>query len=658
MPALPTAAPPAPPGEVRPRRRRLAAVLLLALVLATAVRVVQVNQLPAHDLFTKYASAAADLRAGRLTATRFADLSPAYLAVVTAAEALGSSATTLVSLQVAALGLVALLVGTAAWRWGGPLAGVAAAAAVLGSRLAVVNATDLEPETLVLVLDAAAVWLLARQRPRVLVAGLVLGLGAVARPTGLLVAAVAGAWLLWRDPAATRRRRAGSLAALLVGLAVPLLATAGVVRAATGSWLLMNPGTVLYEGWNPRATGLTGEVPQIVTEVEEALDFPDALHQAYRIVTERIAGEAASPRAINRYWTGHAVAWVTSAPGAAARLLLRKLHATFSSYAAWDLASAARAEHSLGGHSWIPFGLLAAAALAGAVAARRLSVTLLLVGIVAARAAVPLLFYSSARLRLPMLAGLAVLAGLACAAGAGSWRRGRRFKPVLAAMGVLVLGALLQVPSPAQREDRHAWQLDLDARSALNHAQSAIPPAAAETWRLRADLDLAGPATTPAGVRASAVRHRLATTTRPARRFDLAIAAARAGDWQTCDATLAGLAALGYRPIRGWAMCSSLAYHRARARLHLGDAEEALVLARRALTEAPGDPDALALAAELERRAGNAEAARVLEASLDRLHDPFTATLARSRAALDAGDPAAAHAQQLEVLRALPIIGR
>ncbi len=623
------------------------------MVLITTARVMQVANLPEHGLFTKYTAAAADLRAGRLSPTRVADLSPVYLGLVAGVEEVGASAQGLIGLQVAALGLVAFLAGATAWRWAGPMAGFTAAGGVLGSRLALVNATELEPEMLVLVLDVAALWLLARSRPRPLAAGIVLGLSTAARPTGLLVAAVAAVWLLWRARERCPGIRARAAALLVVGLTLPLGATATAVHAVTGSWLLMNPGTVFYEGWNPRATGLTGEVPTVVKDLEAALHFPDALHEAYRVVTQRAAGEGASAKAINRYWTNHALRWIRSAPSAAGRLLARKVHATFSSYAAWDLATGAVTERLLPRVGWLPFGLLAVAALAGALVARH-PVTPLLIGFVAARAAVPLIFYASARLRVPTLTGLAILAGFGCAAGWRAWRAGRGGQVTAAVTAVVLVGLALSVPSHAEREDRHAWDLALDARAARARARRATDPAEARAWQVRVALDLSEPAAAAPTQVAVAVRSRLTEQLPPARRFDLGVAAARASDWITADAVFIGLAGAGYRPVRGWALCSSLAYHRARARLHLGDPAAALILAQRALTEAPGDPDVLALAARLERRAGDPTEASRLESALDRLNDPFTAARARAVAAGDAGDAGDAREQLRWLHQALP----
>ncbi|MFN7975522.1 MAG: hypothetical protein U0166_24815 [Acidobacteriota bacterium] len=96
---------------------------------------------------------------------------------------------------------------------------------------------------------------------------------------------------------------------------------------------------------------------------------------------------------------------------------------------------------------------------------------------------------------------------------------------------------------------------------------------------------------------------------------------------------LAGLEAGGYRPYRGSLTAGSVAYHHARALLHLGRSEEARAALARAEVEAPGDAGVLALREAL----GGEDAARQATALLAVLVDPFTADLARARAALDLG---------------------
>ncbi len=645
----------------KPRGSAVGPVLLAAAVSgATSLRILQLGALSDQGVFAKYLVFAREILAGRLPVERLADLSPGYLwLVVGLLGPLRLGPDDILKLQLVMVGLAALMVGLLCRRLAGPVAGWTAAAALVGAKGAWLNATELEPETLVLVLDTAALALLLRP-PRTALrdgaAGLLLGLSAVTRPTAL---ALGASLVLWRTCTASagpegcsrpRRLLARLPLALIVGVVMPVAAfrivSAPLPRAAAP----MNPGTVLYEGWNPTATGYLGEAPRVVKDLERSLAEPDALHVAYR----RIA-EAAGASSSNRFWSGLAIASVVELPGRAASLAVAKAGYVLHSYEAWDLATLVRRNRLAGGWSWLPFGLLAAVAALGGFLGRPRPAVAALILWSASASAVMVVFYVTSRQRNPLVPAVAILCGLGLDALVRLWRDRRRALAAGAAAAAVMGSVVLVVPGHAQREDDHAWRTTLEVQQAVDHASQADHDGAASRWWVESALRLGPyPDAFPRSVVRDAVEDRLRGELTSAERFDTAVAATRCGGWTIADRVLAGLDAAGYVARRGSEVAGSPAYHRARCRLHLGDGEGAEALVTRSLDQTPGDPWAAALACELARRSGAAPAAARLEALLDRVADPFTARLARARALADLGQLEAAQAVLEELAAGLP----
>lgn len=640
-------------------------LMAAAIAVVGAARGAQLASLSDLGHFTKYTAAADAVLDGNPPVDRLPDLSPGYLWTVTAVRAtLGRSTSVLRTLQVAALVLTAWLCAVLAARLGGRVAGAAAGAAVLALRAPLVNASEAEPETLLaLLLAAALLLLLGHARPgagRLAAAGLALGVAVVTRPTALAAALVL---VLWVARAALRRapghagpptaaRRGGLTVA--GAAALPVLAVVAANVAVTGSASIMNPGTVFYEGMNPSATGYLGEAPRVVKEVERTLPGPDALHGAYRTVAAAALGHAVGPTEANRYWTARAAAYARAHLGAAARLVLRKAILAVHSHESWDLAPMERKDRQLTRWPWLPFGALAALAAVGAVLRRSLPPTLALVAVGLVGWATMVVFYVSSRQRCATVPALAVLAGLGVAALRDLWRSGRRRLAAAAACAAVGATLLLGHDGRIQREDRHGWDASLRAADARSLAARATDPADRRRWMTAAELATPWRAgEVSAEILRRALVGELADAASAPRRFDLALAAIRCGDWATADGVLASLDAAGYRPLRGAVVTSSLAYYRARAALRLGRPSEVAALLARAMAEAPGDPWVLALAAAV---APSQEAAATLHSRLARLHDPFTADLAMARAAADVGDGRGVQMRVARVLAALPAL--
>ena len=513
--------------------------------------------------------------AGHLDKDRLPDLSPGYLWFVAPLRALGASVKTIRALQIALLSLAALALGAVARKICGDVAALAAIVLALANQAALVNATDLEPETLILLLNALTLWLLFRDKP--LLAGMAIGSSIICRPVSVLIAAVLVVWFR-RD---ARR--------FIAGAAIPIAIILGVNFAQTGNPVIMDPGNAFYEGMNPQA-GMSGVSPRIVKDLESVLGGLDSMHVAYRLVAAR-AGAARQ----NVYWTGKALAFMRYEPAAAAALIGRKLRAAVSGYDNYDVPSMELNRRQLARVAvWISFALLIPLAAAGM---RRETKWL---AWCAVTAALPLVvFFTTARHRDPLLVPLVILGG--CGVAALIERR----RIALAAL-VIAAALVLSLHHPAQEEDEFLWT----ATFATNELLSAGQVAAATTW-----LPENVPTAPPAQVHAAALQA-LRLDDSPSRRFSIAIALEHCGANSEAERLLRDLQAEGFHPFRRSRGVSSVSYYRARALLAQNRRAEAMPLVAQARREAPGDADVLALSVDLGERQFAQE--------LDALHDPFT----------------------------------
>jgi hypothetical protein len=612
-----------------------ATLALLALAGVTAWRILLLARLPDQGFFAKYLFFADRFLAGEVPASRLPDLSPGYFWAVVVFRGFG-----LEYPQIRAIQVVLVSIGIAAlawmlWRRSGAFAAIAAAVILFLNRAALLNASELEPESAVFLwislLIACAAWPGEKGARFAAAAGLAAGLAVITRPSNLLIAIVTAVWIFFEFT--PHRRRAVLVYAL--ALAVPIGAAFLANAALTGQWVLMNPGTVFYEGMNPAASGYSAVAPTVVTDLEACLREPDALHVSYRIVAGRSLGTgSAQPRTANHFWTSRAFRWASDFPAAAAKVTARKAAGSIHSFDAWDLSTIERKDRLLGRFGWIPFGFVFLLALTGLVL-RPDRLTAFLTALVLCGILVMTVFYVSARQRNALLPPAAVLAGAGAAAISLRFRSGRRGEAIALGGAVLVVGALLTLPSNAARENRYMWSARFDSEELLQRATRAEDEGRSDEARsLRAfattfNPDLAHPDDAPLLI--GLAREMIDAGAPPQRSFDLARAMLNAGLAEEADAILAMLQSLGYVPVRERSGTGSVSLLRARAAIARGDAEAARSFAQQALDESPGDPLALALAAATHPSG-------MAATQLARLHDPFTIRLAYARIAADAGD--------------------
>ena len=242
------------------RERRSAWIAFgIALAVITIFRVQLIDSIADRSFFGKYFDFADALRAGTIPRDRIPDLSPGYLWTIALLRAIGLGVQGIRTLQIVLLSAVAAMAARISRR----AAGVVAAILILGSKAALVNATDLEPEIFLLFFSALGLLLISecagQAAALVSGAGLSFGLATTFRPVALLASVALLVWL------ALKHRKPIAFA---IGFVVPVLAVLLVNRAMTGSMLLMDPGTVFYEGMNPNAAGYEGEQPRILNDLE------------------------------------------------------------------------------------------------------------------------------------------------------------------------------------------------------------------------------------------------------------------------------------------------------------------------------------------------------------------------------------------------------
>jgi len=608
----------------------------------TLKRIQIVDSLPDQGYFSKYIALAQRVLAGDLPVDRLGDLSAGYLWTITFLSGPGRLEVPAIrALQIVLVTAAALFCGAMAARRWGDVAGLATVGLILLNRAVLLNATEIEPETIIFSLAAAALALVVGGETVISKAGaaFLLGLAAVFRPSTVLPAALMAVAVVYFTRPRTRLRTA---AAIVAGFAAPLLIARVFTFILIGFWPPpMNPGTVFYEGWNPAATGYLGEAPAIVKDVEHGLGLPDGLHVAYRTVAARATGESPSPAAANRFWAARALAYIRNQPMSAMCLLTRKGIFSLHSHDAWDLATLPRKSAALPRWPWVPFGFAVALAGLGMVLARKNPISTCLALFAVGGLLVMVLFYVTARQRNLVVPAVAFLGGLAIHEVLRRWRSGFHRSIALAVSATVAAGTALTIPGTAQKEDVHTWNLRFAAEQAV--AEAARANAAGRPYvgdaalaRAATCLDRNALLAVPVSYVQRQVRAEFGTNPSPQRRFDLALVMAEIGQVSEATQVFEGLEANHYRPRRGARFTSSVAYHLARCRLALGDREGALNDLQRALEEAPGEAQPLALYA-LMVEASNPLLAASSERALYAMHDPFTARLASARAYRDLG---------------------
>jgi tetratricopeptide (TPR) repeat protein len=652
----PGTTPPRFPRALLDQARAHAADLTL---LGVALAHVTASLLLAPDgLFAKYPRLAEALASGRLTPAEASDASPGYLLLT-----LLTGPTALRWLQALAGGVAIVLVHRIGLRLGGRVAAWVAALCLAAAQPWLVHGAVLEPDLLIGVLATVAVAALLLGRPERLLgamsAGGALGLAATLRPTALLFALLALAWLVQaRWGAGGRKAGLRHGLAFTAALAAALLPVGLLHLRAGQPWAAtMSAGQVLHQGHRPEGTGLGPTFP-VLLKMVEVLDQegpdrrPDRAHQLYRDLAEVAAGRPLPATGAERYWVDRTLAFARAEPVAFARQLGRKLiflvAAPGSDTDVPDAAAPLAASQGLS----LPLGWLTLAGAAGLLLGlRRPGPSRLVVAWVLSGAITGLLFYVQARYSLAILPAWCLLAGSGVAALVEARGAPRRWLPlaVVAALPFLLLtpgfvrderrleARQRAVPSRSSVDAlRRAGRWD-EARALYLEEQAAFPdqvlPFSRRGYGLDADepalaLRVAERARTAYGETGAVDAYLLAVLDAAAGRCDLAVPLAE----RAAEAGFRGAVAdASLDPDLLIADCL----------LAGGQRGEALERVRRSLARWPGTLDGLAraVAAGTDRHAP--ELPR-WEAALEALHDPASVRYALARQRRRWGDPAGA----------------
>ncbi len=293
--------------------------------------------------------------------------------------------------------------------------------------------------TLILLLNACALLLLLRMRKAFLadiLAGLLLGLSALARPNVLLfVALLAMAYLL--IPSLGGRRRAGLI---ILGAALALLPVAYRNYQVGGKWVLTTAGAGMnfYVGNNPEADGTYREAP-FLRSAEPQYEELD-----YRIEAAHRTGKNLDVAEASHYWLIQGLSFIQHQPLDYLRLLSRKFFLFFHRTEIPNNLSIYAALSFSGILHWIPltFGILAPFGLAFWLLNLRNSRLLLAHVYSVSYLLATLLFFAASEYRLPVLLFLLPFA----AAGINELWQCLREKRRLQAGKYLLLGFLFFLP--------------------------------------------------------------------------------------------------------------------------------------------------------------------------------------------------------------------
>ena len=238
----------------------------------------------------------------------------------------------------------------------------------------------------------------------------------------------------WRSP--QRVRHAGLL---VLGLVVVLLPVAARNRMVGGEWHLTTSqfGPNLYIGNNPNADGTNGAL-------REGRGSAEYERQDATEIAEAAAGRSLTPGEVSSFWVSRTLEFVRSQPGAWLALTGRKAALIWNRTEFVDTESQASYEDS----SWLlralapigHFGILVPLAVLGIVATwRDRSRVGVYFAIAAAYAASLVVFYVSARYRLPLVPLLMLFAAAGLASLATFLRTAGRLKIAAAAAAIVMV---------------------------------------------------------------------------------------------------------------------------------------------------------------------------------------------------------------------------
>ncbi len=284
---------------------------------------------------SKYSRAAESYRNGKLEAEELLDFSPLYLQVHVAAQNLmGNSVEAVQWLQIL---LTALSIGIffrILLRFFPLWLSVAGTISLLLQRGLIISAHSLEPESLIVFLLLAFLYLIGSKASiNHLLAGISLALMILVRPDFSLLIIIVPAFFLL-----TISERHNALISSLVCAAPAITALAAVwlqqaMTIGYFSWWIFVPGNAIYEGNNPIANGLSSVYPPIVQDVSELHPNKiDDREKTYRRFARSITDLNLTTAEVKRYWSIKSVHFLQDNPHQFWTLLANKAFYFFHDY--------------------------------------------------------------------------------------------------------------------------------------------------------------------------------------------------------------------------------------------------------------------------------------------------------------------------------------
>ncbi|UCD18183.1 MAG: tetratricopeptide repeat protein, partial [Candidatus Zixiibacteriota bacterium] len=252
-----------------------------------------------------------------------------------------------------------------------------------------------------------------------LLAGLMVGLSAIARPNILLLAPIFMLWMYFTFGKIKAHKRLVYAGIYLVGILIPVFSVTVRNYAVTGEAVLISSqgGVNLYIGNNPDTEGLTMLMPEVA--LDESLPWTE-FTAATRKAAEREVGHPLTAAEESAFWTGKALRFIISNPGRFITITFKKtvyFLLGFENSDQTDIYYSRTFSSLLSILLWkspisFPFGLVLPMAAVGMILCwrRRRELTLFYLFIVGYIPTV-VLFLVTARHRLPVVPFLLLFAG-------------------------------------------------------------------------------------------------------------------------------------------------------------------------------------------------------------------------------------------------------
>jgi len=230
-------------------------------------------------------------------------------------------------------------------------------------------------------------------------AGVCIGLSALARPSGLIFAAAVGVWTLFKYDI----RKTAIFTIFTLAVILPF-----TVRnlAVTGEKVLItvSGGMNFYVGNSPDATGLYYEV-DFLRSAEPQYELQDYILQA-----EKLSGRKFSPAETSSFWMRQGFAFILDHPWQTVKLYWRKFFYTFNNVEAPNNVSFYAVKKMSPLLKFLPwgFGFLCAGGVAGLLVMRKNPRFILILLLSGSVLMANLLFFTSSEFRFPLVTVLLI----------------------------------------------------------------------------------------------------------------------------------------------------------------------------------------------------------------------------------------------------------